>query len=474
MASTFLRTHGQGPARRNAQRFLRRSCTKKVEKQKVIILGAAGRDFHNFNCFFRDNPAYEVVAFTAEQIPGISNRTFPAFIAGKLYPKGIKIYSEEELPSLVKKFDVDEVILAYSDLSHQEVMEKAARALAAGADFKLMGIKHTFLRSKKPVVAICAVRTGAGKSPTTRKISLYLKQKGHKVGIIRHPMPYGNLRMQDVQRFQVLKDLDKQKCTFEEREEYEPHIRNGFIVYAGVDYGKVLRMAESESDIILWDGGNNDLPFIKPDFQITIADARRAGHETTYYPGLTNFMLADVIMINKIKSATQKDIQLIKENASKYNPKAKVVMADMSNVIADGFSESKLKGKKVLAIEDGPTTTHGGMSFGAAALVARSCGAQLIDPRPYAVGSIKQVFAKFKHLSNVLPAMGYGNKQISELQETINKANADYVLIGTPVDIRRILKINKPMLKVNYEVVEIGRPTLAELLDIFLRKRRKK
>ncbi len=441
-------------------------------RQKVIILGAAGRDFHNFNVFFRDNPSYEVVAFTAEQIPGISNRVFPASIAGKLYPKGIKIYSEEELPSLIKKFGVDEVILAYSDLSHQEVMEKAARVLAAGADFKLMGLKHTLLQSKKPVIAICAVRTGAGKSPATRKISLYLKAKGYRVGIIRHPMPYGNLRMQEVQRFQTLKDLDKQQCTFEEREEYEPHIMNGFIVYAGVDYDKILRIAEKESDILLWDGGNNDLSFIKPDLQITLADARRAGHETTYYPGFTNFMIADVIMINKVKTAQPQDVQLIKEHARKYNPSAKIVMADMKRIIADNFPESKIRGKKVLAIEDGPTTTHGGMSFGAAALVAHSCGAQLVDPRPYAVGSIKQVFEKFKHLSNVLPAMGYGKKQISELQETINKAKADFVLIGTPVDLRRILKINKPMLKVNYEVAEIGRPTLADVLDYFLAKRK--
>ena len=444
-----------------------------MARQKVIILGAAGRDFHNFNTFFRDNPSYEVVAFTAEQIPGISNRVFPSQIAGKLYPRGIRIYAEEELPSLVKKFDADEVILAYSDLSHQEVMEKAARVLAAGADFKLMGIKHTLLQSKKPVIAICAVRTGAGKSPTTRKIYLYLKQKGLRVGIIRHPMPYGNLKMQDVQRFKTLGDLDKQECTFEEREEYEPHIRNGFTVYAGVDYERILKLAEGESDIILWDGGNNDLPFIKADFHITIADARRAGHETTYYPGLTNFMIADVIMINKIRTAEPKDVELIKDNARKFNPRAKIVLADMKRTIADGFSGSKLHGKNVLAIEDGPTTTHGGMSFGAAALVARTYGSKLVDPRPYAVGSIKKVFEKFKHLSNVLPAMGYSDKQISELQETINRAKADFVLIGTPVDLRRILKINKPMLKVNYEVEEFGKPTLVDVLDGFLRSHKK-
>ncbi len=445
---------------------------KRAKRVKnVIIMGAGGRDFHDFLVVFKNNPEYKVVAFTATQIPGIAKRIFPAKLAGKKYPKGIKIYPEKQLPELIKKFDVDLVVLAYSDLSHQTVMEKAGIVLAAGADFKLISPKHTQLKSKKPVIAVTAVRTGAGKSPTMRIISKYLRKKSYKVAVIRHPMPYGHLKKQIVQEFKTLKDLKKYDCTFEEMEEYEPHIKNGFIVYAGVDYGKILKAAEKKAQIILWDGGNNDFSFIKPDLQICLADARRAGHETTYYPGFTNFITADVIIINKIKTAKKEDINLIERHIRQYNPKAKVILADMKKIL-DGGKPEEIKGKRVLAIEDGPTTTHGGLSFGAASLVTKAYKGKLIDPRLYAVGSIKDVFKKFKHLINILPAMGYGKKQIKELQETINKAKADLVLIGTPIDLRRLLKINKPAIKVNYELEEI-KGILERILDNFLRKIRK-
>ncbi|MBU2496739.1 MAG: cyclic 2,3-diphosphoglycerate synthase [Nanoarchaeota archaeon] len=443
---------------------------KENKKKNVIILGAGGRDFHDFLTVFKDNPKYNVVCFTATQIPGIEKRIFPAKLAGKYYRKGVPIYPESQLKDLIKKFKIDFVILAYSDLSHQEVMEKAGIALAAGADFKLMSPEHTQLVSKKPVIAVTAVRTGAGKSPAMRNISKHLRKKGYKVAVIRHPMPYGNLQKQEVQVFKTLDDLKKHNCTFEEDEEYEPHIKNGFTVYAGVDYEKILRKAEKDAEIILWDGGNNDFSFYKPDLHICIADARRAGHEITYYPGFTNFITADTIIINKIKTAPKEDINKIVEHAKKYNPKANLIFADMEKTLDKNIN---LKGKKVLAIEDGPTTTHGGMSFGAAYLVAKAHGAKIIDPRPYAVGSIKQVFAKFKHLTNILPAMGYNKQQIQELQETINKAKADYVLIGTPIDLRRLLKINKPAIKVNYELKEI-QGNLDSVLDNFLKNKIKK
>lgn len=438
------------------------------KENRVIILGAGGRDFHDFLVFFKNNPKYRVVCFTAAQIPGIEKRIFPESLAGKKYGD-IPIYPEKYLTRLIKKFNADLVVLAYSDLSNQEVMEKAALTLSAGANFMLLSQEHTQIKSSKPVIAVVAVRTGAGKSPAMRRVSLHLRNKGYKVAVIRHPMPYGQIEKQEVQKFSSLEDLDRYACTFEEREEYEPHIKNGFTVYAGVDYNKILKEAEKDADIILWDGGNNDFSFIKPDLQICLTDARRAGHEISYYPGFTNFINADVIIINKIKTADKKDIKTIENNIKKYNPKATVIYSDMKKILKGGKGKD-IRGKKVLAIEDGPTTTHGGLSFGAASLVTKQFGGRLIDPRKYAVGSIKEVYKKYKHLKNILPAMGYSKKQISELQRTINKAKADVVVIGTPIDLRRILKINKPAIKVDYELEEVSKLKLKDILNKFLKK----
>ncbi len=436
--------------------------------RNVIIMGAAGRDFHNFNVYYRNNKNYRVVAFTATQIPNIENRKYPPELAGPLYPDGIPIYPEEELPELIKKFNVQEVVFAYSDVSHEYVMHKASIALANGADFVLLGPESTMIKSKKPVISVCAVRTGSGKSQTTRKVSEILKSMGKKVVVIRHPMPYGDLVKQKVQRFATFDDLDKNECTIEEREEYEPHLRNGTVVYAGVDYEEILRQAENEADIILWDGGNNDFPFYKPDLHIVVADPHRAGHEISYHPGETNLRMADVIIINKEETASWDNIQAVREHIAQVNPRAIVIDA------ASPFFVEKpelIRGKRVLAIEDGPTLTHGEMSYGAAVLAAKKFGAaELVDAKPYAVGSIKATYEKYKQIHNYLPAMGYGEEQIKELEETINNTPCDVVVSATPIDLQRIMKINKPVVRVRYELDEIGKPDLTEILKEFIKK----
>jgi len=439
-----------------------------MPKVKVIIMGAAGRDFHNFNVYFRDNDAYEVVAFTATQIPGIEGRIYPPELAGRNYPKGIPIYPEEELPKLIREHDVDQVVFAYSDVSHEYVMHKASIALANGADFRLMGSKTTMLTAKVPVISVGAVRTGSGKSQTSRQVAKILKSKGVNVVVIRHPMPYGDLRKQVCQRFASYEDLDKYECTIEEREEYEPHIDNGIIVYAGVDYEKILREAEKEADIIVWDGGNNDIPFYKPDLHIVVADPHRAGHEITYHPGEANLRMANVVIINKVDTADPKNISLVKENIRKVNPNA-VILEASSPITAD--KPELIKGKRALVIEDGPTLTHGNMPYGAATILAKQLGAsEIADPRPYAVGSIKEAYEEYPHLGAVLPALGYGEKQIEELKETISRTPCDVVVIGTPVDLRRIMEINKPPVRVKYELKVLGPLSLEQILENFLKK----
>jgi len=435
-------------------------------KVKVIIMGAAGRDFHNFNVYFRDNPTYEVVAFTASQIPGIEKRAYPLELSGNRYPRGISIYREEELTELIRKHDIDEVILAYSDLSYQEVMHKASIVTASGADFRLMGPKTTMLQAKCPVISICAVRTGAGKSTVARKVCRVLKERGKRIVVIRHPMPYGELAKQISQRFESYEDLDKQECTIEEREEYEPHIDAGNVVYAGVDYEKILREAEKEADIIVWDGGNNDIPFYRPDFHIVVVDPHRAGHELTYYPGETNLRMADAALINKVNTASPDNVEKATRNIRSVNPRALIIRASSSIVVDE---PSKLRAKKVLVVEDGPTVTHGGMEFSVGAIAARRFGAkEIVDPRPYAVGSIRSTFREYPHLGAVLPAMGYGKRQIRELEETINAIQCDAVVLGTPIDLRRIMQIRKPAVRVAYEIQEIGKPDLEEVLKPFL------
>ncbi|MGD1008598.1 MAG: cyclic 2,3-diphosphoglycerate synthase [Candidatus Aminicenantales bacterium] len=428
-------------------------------------MGAAGRDFHNFNTYFRNNPDYRVVAFTATQIPDIEGRKYPAALAGKLYPKGIPIEAEAELDELITAHKVDDVHLAYSDLSHAYVMDKASQVLAAGANFVLLGPDDTMIKSRKPVVSVCAVRTGSGKSQTSRKVATILKEKGRRVVAIRHPMPYGDLVKQKVQRFATYADLDKHECTIEEREEYEPHIDKGIIVYAGVDYGAILRQAEKEADVILWDGGNNDFSFYKSDLEIVVADPHRAGHELSYYPGAVNFRRAKVIVINKMDTATQEGIDLVLANAKKVNPKATIIRANSPTIVKDG---GRITGKRVLVIEDGPTLTHGGMKYGAGIVAARKYGAAaIIDPRPFAVGSIKKTFEKYNHLADVLPAMGYGDKQTRELAQTIEAVDCDLVVSATPIDITRVIKVSKPILRVGYELEEIGTPTLKDVLKKF-------
>ncbi|RLF52225.1 MAG: GTPase [Thermoplasmata archaeon] len=436
-------------------------------RKKVIIAGAAGRDFHNFNIVFRDNPDYEVVCFTATQIPSIENRRYPPELSGELYPDGIPIYPEEKLPELIKENNVDMVVLAYSDLSYSYVMERSAIVNAAGADFVLMGPKSTMLKSKKPVIAVTAVRTGCGKSQISRKIFEILSEKGLKVVSIRHPMPYNrDLTTQVMQRFSSYDDLDRYDCTIEEREEYEPYIDMGGVVYAGVDYQKILENAENEADIIIWDGGNNDFPFIKPDLWITVADPHRPGHEISYYPGEVNFRSAHVIIINKANTAKRENIEKIKENAKKINPNAKIIEG-ISDIIVE--KPEKIKGKRVLVIEDGPTTTHGGVGYGAGYIASVENGAkEIIDPRPFAVGSIVETFKKYAHLSKVLPAMGYGKEQIKELEETINRCDADVVVSGTPIDLNRILNVNKPIVRVRYGVGKETEKELRHILDEFL------
>ena len=440
-----------------------------MQKIKVVIMGAAGRDFHNFNVHFRNDNSYEVIAFTATQIPGIQERSYPPELAGSNYPKGIPIYPEEELPSLIKAHDVDQVVFAYSDVPHEYVMHKASMVLANGADFRLMGPKTTMLKSKVPLVSVCAVRTGSGKSQTSRQIAKILKSKGLRVVSIRHPMPYGDLRKQIWQRFASYEDLDKHECTIEEREEYEPHIDNGITVYAGVDYEKILREAEKEADVIVWDGGNNDLSFYKPDLHIVIADPHRAGNELSYYPGEVNLRMADVVIINKVDTADAKNVEKVKKNINMVNPKAKVLEAN-SPVTVD--KPELIKEKRVLVIEDGPTLTHGNMPYGAGAVIAKKLGArEMVDPRPYAVGSIKETYQKYAHLGAILPALGYGEKQIAELKETIDHTPCDTVLIGTPIDLRRVMTINKPTVRAKYELEVLGPVTLEGILEEFLQRR---
>ena len=439
-----------------------------MKKRRVLILGAAGRDFHNFNTFFRNNPDYEVVAFTATQIPDIEGRLYPPELAGELYPNGIPILAEEDMEKIIKEKNIDVVVFAYSDVSHEHVMHLASRAHAAGADFWLLGPESTMIKSSKPVIAVTAVRTGSGKSQTSRKVFKLLREKGLKVVSIRHPMPYGDLVKQRVQRFASYEDLDRYECTIEEREEYEPYLDMGGVVYAGVDYEAILREAEKEADVIIWDGGNNDFPFYKPDLWIVVADPHRPGHEMRYHPGETNFRAADVIIINKMDTANRDDIQEIFDSIEKANPNAIVIEA-ASPLFVD--KPELIKGKRVLVVEDGPTLTHGGMRYGAGYVAAKRYGAkEIIDPRPYAVGSIIDTYKKYTHLHVILPAMGYGKKQMKELEETINNADVDVVVSGTPIDLNRVVKVNKPIVRVRYELDEIGKPDLEDVLNEFLKK----
>jgi predicted GTPase len=439
-------------------------------KIKVIILGAAGRDFHNFNTFYRDNEAYEVVGFTTAQIPDIDERIYPPELAGKLYPNGIKIYPEEELPKLIKKYGIDEVILAYSDLSYDYVMRRSAIVNAAGADFKLMGPKRTTIKSKKPVIAICAVRTGCGKSQISRRIFKILREMDYRVVAIRHPMPYDkDLTKQICQRFASYEDLNKYSCTIEEREEYEPYIDMGGVVYSGIDYEKILREAEKEADIIIWDGGNNDIPFIKPNLHIVVTDPHRPGNEISYYPGEVNLRMADIVIINKVDTANERNVEIVRRNVRNANPQATIIKST-SPISVD--EPEFIKDKKAIIVEDGPTVTHGGMKYGAGKIAAERNGAIIINPRPYAVGSIIDVFKKYGHLANanILPAMGYGEKQIKELESTINRAQCDIVISGTPIDLERILKVNKPIIRARYEIGDKAAKELEKILIDFCKK----
>ncbi|NQV17728.1 MAG: GTPase [Armatimonadetes bacterium] len=436
-------------------------------KKKVIIMGAAGRDFHNFNLYYRDNQDYEVLAFTATQIPDIDDRKYPAELAGILYPQGIPIFAEEELVNLIKKFDVDQVVFAYSDVTHERVMHNASIVNAAGVDFVLMGVRNSRVKTTIPLVTICATRTGCGKSQTTRKVVKVLKEKGLKVASIRHPMPYGDLVTQKIQRFAVLADLEKHKCTIEEMEEYEPHIEMGSIIYAGVDYEAIVREAEKEADVIVWDGGNNDTPFYTSDkeLQIVVVDPHRPGDELSYYPGETNLRLADVIVINKIDSADPEGIQIVRDNIRSINPKAKIIDA-ASPLTVDNFE--LIMDARVLVVEDGPTLTHGEMTYGAGIVAAEKYGAkEFVDPREAAVGTIADTFEKYPDIGILLPAMGYGKQQIKDLEDTINAVDCDVIIIATPIDLRRIVKINKPAVQVKYELQEIGHPTIEDVLKDF-------
>jgi predicted GTPase len=433
-----------------------------MSRRKILVMGAAGRDFHNFNTLFRGDETVEVVAFTATQIPDIEGRKYPAELAGELYPDGIKIYPEEELVGLIAKEKVDEVVFSYSDVSNQYVMEKAQLVMRSGAHFSVLGAAPTMIQSSKPVVSVCAVRTGCGKSQTTRRIARILLDAGKKVVAIRHPMPYGDLVKQRVQRFATLDDLVSQKCTIEEIEEYEPHIVKGVVVYAGVDYEAILREAEKEADIVLWDGGNNDLPFYKPDMHVVVTDPHRAGHELTYFPGLANLLMADAVVINKIDTADLCGVEQVRSSIAKLNPAAIVVDAASPLCVNDG---SVIRGKRVLCVEDGPTLTHGGMKYGAAVMAARKFQAgEIIDPRPYATGKIERTFKRYPEIGCLLPAMGYGDEQVRDLEATISRVDCDLVVIGTPIDLGRIIKIPQPSVRVTYELEEIGRPDLADVL----------
>ncbi len=430
-------------------------------------MGAAGRDFHNFNLIYRDNDKYDVVAFTATQIPDIDGRKYPSELAGKLYPNGIPIHDESDLQQLIKENNIEEVVFSYSDILHEDVMHKASKVIALGAHFKVLGGKPTMVKSTKPVIAIGAVRTGCGKSQTTRRVAQILKDAGHKVAAIRHPMPYGDLVRQKVQRFGTLEDLKKHKCTIEEMEEYEPHISTGTIVYAGVDYEAIVREAEKEADIILWDGGNNEMPFYKPDLNIVVVDPHRPGHERLYYPGETNLLMADVVIINKIDTADTEDIDEVRWSIREANPDA--VIIDAASPISVENAEIIL-GKTALVIEDGPTLTHGEMTYGAGMVAAEKYGAaDVIDPRPYTVGTITETFEKYPDIGELLPAMGYGEQQMKDLEETIAKTKCEVVIIGTPIDLRRIIDIEQPSVRVTYDLQEIGQPTLVDVLKPYLK-----
>ncbi len=430
-------------------------------KRRVLILGAAGRDFHNYNTYFRDNEKYEVIGFTAAQIPDIAGRKYPAELAGKLYPEGIPIYDEKDLEELIEANGIDEVYFSYSDVSDEHVMHLAARAQAKGASYVLLGPKDTMLKSSKKVIAVCAVRTGCGKSPLTKMLTRILKERGKRFVVVRHPMPYGDLAKQAVQRFETLEDLDRHECTIEEREEYEPHIKNGVVVYAGVDYEKILREAEKEADIIFWDGGNNDFSFYEPDILFVVADALRPGHELEYYPGETNFRMAGVIVVNKV-SGNPEGAKTVKKNAAELNPNAKIIETDLE-LVAD--EDIDIRGKKVLVVEDGPTVTHGGMAFGAGYTYAKSNGAEIIDPRKSAVGSLKETYEKFPHLKEVLPAMGYYGEQLENLQESVNRSGAEVVVAGTPIDLKRVIKLDIPILHITYNIKEI-KGKIGDVLEI--------
>jgi predicted GTPase len=434
-----------------------------MARTRVLIAGAAGRDFHNFNLVYRDRPEYEVVAFTATQIPNIDGRRYPADLAGSLYPDGIPILPESALEELVREHEIDSVVFAYSDVTHEHVMHIGSRALAAGASYHLMSPHDTMLASTKPVVAICAVRTGSGKSQTTRHVASLFRENSKRVAVLRHPMPYGDLTQQAVQRFERYEDLDAADATIEEREEYEPHLAEGNLVFAGVDYERILRAAEQEADVILWDGGNNDTPFIKPDLHIVVVDPHRPGHELRYHPGETNLRMANVCVVNKIDSATQEGIDAVLDSIHEHNPGARVVLA-ASPFEVEGDAE-EIRGKRVLAVEDGPTLTHGEMTYGAAVLAAKQHGAAgLIDPRSFAVGSIAETFEQYPNVGSLLPAMGYGREQMKDLHQTIQRSDAELVLIGTPVDLRRLIELDKPALRVTYKLQEVGEPTLKDVL----------
>ncbi len=440
-----------------------------MKKQRILIMGAAGRDFHNFNCLFRDQAAYQVVGFTAAQIPDIDGRKYPAQLAGKLYPKGVPIFEEAELPRLIRKFEVDTVVFSYSDVPHEHVMHMASIANATGAHFTTVGTRSTMLASRKPVIAVCAVRTGAGKSQTTRRVCEILTEEGRRVVAVRHPMPYGNLSKQICQRFATYKDLDKHHCTIEEREEYEPHLDRGTIVYAGIDYARILREAEKEADVVVWDGGNNDTPFFRPDLHIVVLDPLRPGHEMQYHPGETNFRMADVLVMNKLGSADPDDVAEVYDNIRRVRPDAIVVEAASPITVED---PKVISGKRVLVVEDGPTLTHGGMTFGAGVVAAQKFGAAgLVDPRPYLKGTLVDTFKTYPEIGTLLPAMGYSPEQIKDLEATINASDADSVVIATPIDLRRLVKIRKPCTRVRYDLQEIGQPDLKSVIRGLKRRR---
>ena len=437
--------------------------------RKAIIMGAAGRDFHNYNVFFRNNKNYKIVAFTAAQIPDIDKRTYPASLAGKLYPKGIPILPESKLEELISKHDAHVVVFSYSDVSYRHVMSTASRAAAAGADFMLMGPECCMLKAKVPVIAVCAVRTGCGKSQTTRRVTRILRDRGKKVVVVRHPMPYGDLRKQVWQRFAGASDLKKHKCTIEEREEYEPLLKLGVVVYAGVDYFEILRRAEKEAEVLVWDGGNNDFPFYRPDLHVVLLDALRPGDELFYYPGEVNLRMADVAVINKIDSADLESVEEVRNNILAVNPGATIIDAASPIFCAQS---GKIRGKRVLVVEDGPTLTHGEMGFGAGIVAARKFGArELVDPRPYAVGSIRKAMESYPNIGCLLPAAGYGSEQIKDLEKTINKVDCDCVIVATPVDLGRVIKIKKPSVRVTYELEEIGKPDLEDVIGNFLSRK---